>query len=536
MKDARDLNIFIERGLRIGIIGSIASFVGASVTIMLAASFTTEHFENPRTMVLELLGSVLGSTTVWLVILSIILAIVYQGLYRPLDHVRINFRNITNGLVYLFALTPFLYVFRPGFLAIAVVCVGLLAGLTGAWEPRESMGRFKGVVLVFAVLFLIGIGRAWTGVDDVRARIPLSEQFNWILAYVHAVVVYFVVRRNGWRTKEFETFFKIILVLGTLVSIESLVVFYFGGGTDLEIFGRTALLGDKGLFRSMWIGDHHTTARIALTMLFVSLYFFSRYRGTMYLAITGLGGILLFSTLNRQVIISAVLGLMVVSLLIIRGEGLKDKSRRVFNTTVFYPSLVIIGLLLIVAVMAYSSHVRQEVMFGSVYRRSLLLIRGLDVWYETWLWGTGPFLVPYFLGSSFIPATVSPMMVSYLGISFDQALLGITREGVLVTEGLNSYTLHNLWFQFILEWGIVGFALVVYLWHGGWKLFRQASEVARRTRERKMMTPVWILFGFAGSLSFSVFFTSKFYVYWYFVLVFLFLRTTVREAMVGLDR
>ena len=127
-------------------------------------------------------------------------------------------------------------------------------------------------------------------------------------------------------------------------------------------------------------------------------------------------------------------------------------------------------------------------------------------------------------------------MFSYLGIGFESAFLEITREGVLVTEGLNSYTLHNLWFQFIIEWGIVGFALVVYLWYGGWKLFRQATEVARRTRERKMMIPVWILFGFAGSLSFSMLFTSKFYVYWYFVLVFLFLRTTVREAMVGLDR
>jgi len=283
MKNARDLNIFIERGLRIGIIASIGSFVGAGVSIMLAASFTTEHFENPRTMVVELLGSVLGSKTVWLLILSIILAIVYQVLYRPLDHVRINFRNITNGLVYLYALTPFLYIFRPGFLAIAVVCVGLMASLTGGWErPRESMGRFKGVVLILSALFLIGIGRAWTGIDELRSRIPIGLQINLMLAYVHAMVVYYVVRRNQWGSKQFETFFKLIILLGMIVSLESLITFYIGVGQDLTVFGRVPLVEGK-LFNSMWIGTYDITARIALSMVFVSLYFYTRYSKPIYI-------------------------------------------------------------------------------------------------------------------------------------------------------------------------------------------------------------------------------------------------------------
>ncbi len=51
----------------------------------------------------------------------------------------------------------------------------------------------------------------------------------------------------------------------------------------------------------------------------------------------------------------------------------------------------------------------------------------------------------------------------------------------------------------------------------------------------RRMTHVWCLFAFAISLSLSVFVTSKFHLYWYFVLVFLWLDSAVKEMSFEVD-
>jgi len=263
-------------------------------------------------------------------------------------------------------------------------------------------------------------------------------------------------------------------------------------------------------------------------MLFVSLYFYTRYSKAIYITSALFGSLLLFSTLNRATIGAAILGLMLICLLIIWGTAGRVRAEHMLNVTL-YPSVIAVGGFFLIIVIMFSSAIRFDGLIGSIYPRFLFLVRGLDVWVYTFWLGTGPFLHPYFLGSSFVPMTVSQMIFPYFGISTESALMRLTREGVLVPEGMNSYTLHNQWLQFIVDWGIAGQAIVIWLWMWLWRIFRRACVVQRTTMKGRKMTHLWCLFAFAISLSLSVLFTSKFYLYWYFVLLFLWLDSAVKE-------
>lgn len=92
-------------------------------------------------------------------------------------------------------------------------------------------------------------------------------------------------------------------------------------------------------------------------------------------------------------------------------------------------------------------------------------------------------------------------------------------------------TMHNFWFQNIVELGIGGLFFITYLLLKGFKRLRFLFTIPKRCMKDYQWRPVFAICIMVISISISVLFTSKFNKYWFFAIMFSFLNYIYKSAM-----
>jgi len=507
----------VHRGCIIILIGVFIALILNNIILIWNEDLSQESI---TILFLRVLLSSLIGKGFWISVLLIVFILTYFFIYQSPD-TKVNLRTPMNYCIYLYVLNFFLPIFRSSLVAIPLITMILLTPA----KSRKSKHNVKWFILVFVTLTLIQMWSAWVGLDNVWPTVPKKSYYQGILMFFHAILIYYVVKRNEWGIKEFDTIFKWILIFGALISIESLITFYAGFGTNVNIFGE-APLTYFGTFQSIFVMSYHEVGRIAMTMIFISLYFFASYRNPKYIVTFILGFLLLTSTLNRQVIIATLLGLAMIFVLRRNLIARRYVSRKILNIVLYQ---------LLFCVLVFSFIISTEVIAtyrgaGGLFDRTIKLIRGLDVMIYTKGLGTGggSTVIPYYLSSLFVPPTASNIILPYLGMDFNSALRHIERE---IRGEVFAYTLHNFWFEVIVGWGVVGLVALFYLFYWVWKLFWKVFTFEKMGCAVNDTRPVWIVFALVFSVSISVLFTSKFQHVWYFVILFLFLEKCVQKVL-----
>ena len=270
--------------------------------------------------------------------------------------------------------------------------------------------------------------------------------------------------------------------------------------------------------------------RLAMVMGFMALYLLKRTQNKIYWALFVMAVMITFSALNRSAIGAFFLGLglMVFQQLWSKLSEMKKTHKRIilFSSVVFF-------LMAGISLLWFASEVRDlnpyldmgpQQLLDTNIERIKIIARSIDVLVHKIWTGTGPLNATYYFSSETVPANTFAKLFSWLGGDFVNAEEWIQFE---YSTFFSSRTAHNLWMNFILEWGIVGFVIIGYiLYRGGtWlrKLWGNISD------GESAAAPSWILLVCLFSVGLSLLFTIKFRYYSLFTFLLLFTGTAIRE-------
>lgn len=448
-----------------------------------------------------------------------ILIVIYINLY--LGQVKIDLRRLVNVLVYAYPVAVFFPLLRGSFLIIPIVGLSFLT-LPRKKKSYDNARRAKSITGVFGAMTLVQMTLMyWIGannIDRLQSLVPPNARLYWTLMYMNSIVIYYIMGRNDWGTKQFEKLFKIILVISLIFSIESLATLY--AGFNIRIFGGTSIR-DGGQFRSALIMSYQVVSILGVCLLFMSLYFFARYRKRRFIATAVCGLLLMASTMSRAPVFGSVLVLATIIIARRRRRLGENRQEATGNRDAFR--------LLPFAVLFFLAFYQIIVGRGSTFLdRAVRHVRALDVLLYTKGLGTGPGVSEYYAASFLVPPTISKLVLSHLGPDPSPSLVYTRRMGISL-DGSGASTLHSFWLKFIIEWGVVGVLAVLYLCRRGWQLLREVSALEGMACDVDIMH-LWILAAFALSMSISLLFTSKFPHVWIIVALFLFLDKSVRQT------
>jgi len=510
----------LEQGLPISLflsLGILTGLVSTNILAVIPSLLSDPEWTGANPYLIVLMANFNLATGLSLAIVLVLLG-TYISRLEPAFLGAVSMMSVTNVLVYLCGVS----VVFPA----VPVRLGALLLMFLMLNPRTTNRKisqgFQIFLFAFIVMNLIGLCITSFGIDQVRAGIPILIQLSGTLPYVVAIIIYFVIKRNGWRLHNFERFFKIVMIGGLFFAMESLATFYLGRST-LPFLSGFAVDDNDGMFQSTLLQSQHLVSRIGLATLFVAIYFYYRTWRHRYILAAVLGGLLVFSTLNRQVIVSCLLGiglLWTVS---------RNGARRVpWNRPIHLVGAVIVLGLALIAGQVLVQGITETRVANSVERtvrnRLLHVARAVDVLWFTSFVGTGPGSDQIYRGSFFVPTTIAfePVM-EFFQEDPDYAFSRFRRPGL---EDQKAYTVHNLWVRFLLEWGVVGLIFLICVVRQAWKLFRKLYSVhGIDTRA------AWAIFSFAIALSLSMMTTVKLDLYWYFVVVFMFVGQGVKELV-----
>jgi len=508
-------------GLGQGLTISLFLSLGIMTALIITNTLTVlpSEMSDPDSTRVSAFLSVLTTNLNWATILCLTITLLLLGTHigRSSPFTKsFSMVGVTNVLVYLCGVSIFL-----PFMPVSLLAFLLVLCMLSRRPGKQGIFKSQVVFFAFIVLNVFGLTTGLVGIDKIRAGIPIGSQLLEVFPYILAFIIYFIIKRNGWRLHNFERFFKIIMIGGLFLSVEALLTFYVGRST-LPYLSRLSV-AEPNMFQSIFFQSQHYVGRIGLTTIFMALYFYYRTRRNGYILAAILGGLLVFSTSNRQVILSCLLGLGIVQTFSWSGG-----PRVLWNTIHQRVVAVILLGLLVVAGQSFIQSITVARNANSVERtvrnRLLHTARAVDVlWYTSFL-GTGPGLDGFYRGSSSVPTTIAFDPVVELLQEDRKFALGLFRRNGL--EDQEAYSVHSIWVRFILQLGVAGLIFLIYLVSRAWKLFRKlrgAHDVDTRA--------AWTIFSFACALSLSMATTVKFSLYWYFVLAFVFAHQGVRELI-----
>jgi len=476
---------------------------------------------------LAVVGTLLNPRTLLLVLVAAAIGAFYIASAARRGHLRIAPFAIASGFLYAAAAAMILPL-------IPIRGMVLLAVGAALFYRPESGERWSGfwTLLVVCVLFTaLGTVVAPLLGDDVRPQIPWRLQLfgHGVTSYLIAFATVFCLKRLRWGLKEYESFYMVILVGSVFISFEALITFYLKQPDVFAAFGPS--MHKTNMFRSAFIQDHHKVARLAMTGLFMSLYFFRQRAQNRYLCSAILAALLLGATLNRAPFVATVIG---VTAYLVIGVQWADATwtgvamRRLVATSAAVVILVGGGVLL--GGMEETRDTASSL--NALENRMLHGARAVEVLRYTPLLGTGPGNDTYYLGSGHIPPVLLLTLARWFQVSEFYALQKVARSELYGSQGdVRGRGAHSLVLEILMHWGVVvGGAALLYLLFQALRAVRRLI-LAESGVDKEM---AWLVLLFAMSLCLSVFTTSGFRHYWFFAITFYFVSANMRR--VGAER
>lgn len=514
---------FVEQALRLAMAlggGVLVGLMAIGNPLIPSDSAATDA--NPTASWLSYFGSFLDLKMLALLLLLGVTGAAYLTRAAKSGPVQLNLRAVGTGLMCAVAIGMFWEDWPLRIFVVLLVCVSVLCRDTAS---EEHWGRFWLVFALAGTLCLAGpILAPYLG-DEIRAELPASMQINGVMPYIVAFAVAYCIKRLDYGLREFETLFLIMIGGVLLLFVEASLTFFLGRGSVLP--GMPSSMHPGGMFESALVRDHHSVARLGLSGVFLSLYFFVRRSGIWYLGFALLSALLVGATLDRAPFVAMVLGLSgFLMFCVLPREVARVGLPLAHAATLAVVVGMFLGSALLISRMTDTRAAQTSAndLTMTFQNRAFHLARAADALVYNPIIGTGPHLDQFYTGSGRVPPTLLLATAQALGVPPEWAISRVSRNDLLWYEESRGYGVHSLWMGILLNWGVLlgGWAILYVLFQGvrAFVRLRRASPVID-TR------PAWLALLFAFSLSISMMTTSGFMHYWFFVVVFYFVATNV---------
>jgi len=379
---------------------------------------------------------------------------------------------------------------------------------------------FLGMVLLWFILInMIGITAGILNINPVRKHIPVLIQIARAIPYADGLLIYYLLIRNNWGLKEFERLFYIFLIPGLIISVESFLIFYLRLPLGIKQYSLMEH-GKVQWFVSMF--PHHATfpGPIGILVVGISFYFWTRFRRFRYLICATLGALLVFSNLTFSAYLGLVAGIGFVLIFWLGVPTLK-KNKKIFKTStlIISPFLIIISFTVMISLGGQwrSTLVDFENIKEKLHRRSYQIVRSLDILANYPIFGAGSGIGYYYAYSKYTDPIVSSAMSGIIPPRFQASDLDESQEDPY--HGIN-YSIHSMFANFIIDLGLMGLILFIYMIYKGMIILYSLFSVAKNERyDRSFLLSYAVLLAMILSICIFIAFKPKFYPYWLFAIL-----------------
>jgi len=461
----------------------------------------------------------IAKKNIYFLLSFIILLFFYIKIYKQeVLNFNISIKKVINFLVYMNVLTIFFPPLRLKYIFLALL---ILSSLYFPFRKKTRMPfAFNFLLLWFIISTILGFLQGFSGINKVREVIPLNFQITHILHLANALLVYYVIVKNNWDFKEFERFFKLILMFGLIIGIECIITFYLDIKKDLSIFYSS--INFLGFFNSTFIGSYHRVGRIGITMIFMSIYFISKYKKKIYILYFILGYLLVFATLSRMIVMATTIFLFIFLFFAIKYSWFSHKISIPIKG-ISYIVIAIFVIFLFNFLLEKGKEKRGEhfTSYVGFISRALIYSRAIDVFIQNPIIGTGTGLVPFYLVSSRIPKHFSDWF-EYKFNLINFGLPYLDRGGTFydIPTYEDVITIHNLYLQFVLELGIGGIVFLIIIFYKGKKMFFDILSCSKEYNSKYSRIMYFSVFFLVITILFTMLTTVKFSIYWYYAILF----------------
>ena len=449
---------------------------------------------------------------------------------------------LSNAVIYLHAiyfLIPWAPVpYFPGHLIGPYkVNVVLFVLLCAAWaielvrfgfrKPSPALG---GVAFCFGALWTGGVLFGYMTGDPVKISAPLHQILAEGVPYANGILVWYLIRNNGWGRGEFERALKGVLWVVLVLSVESILVFYLKIPNAYSIHSRTQV------FLSMFTRSPVIPGRLGLILTGVGFYFFLRRGRCSHLLASFSGALMLFSTGNFSPLLALGMGAALAAFFFVKfrkraGANGKLGSLYAFCLAPLAFALFVVGL----AMGAASRENFIDLTKGAVLR-VYQYARAVDVFLDRPLLGGGP-RRGYFYGySRDTPSVVSEYVfedtnLSNIGEGWTHKDLFREVDDDPPKYGFVFKTLHSVPFNLIVDFGLSGLVLLTVMIATGLTYFFRIMLLHPHENSFAVVMPFAVIFSTSFALFISVSSTAKFYPFWLFSILLCFVRYLYCEAL-----
>ena len=448
---------------------------------------------------------------------------------------------LSNAVIYLHAIyflipwTPVPY-FPGHLIGPYKIYVVLFVLLCAAWAVesvrfgfRKPSPAFGVVAFCFGALLSGGVLLGYMEGDPVKISAPLHQILAEAVPYADGILVWYLIRNNGWGRDEFERALKGVLWVVLVLSVESILVFY------LKIPNAYSIDFRSQVFISMFTRHQVVPARLGLVLAGVGFYFFLRRGRYSYLFASFSGALMLFSTGKRVPAFALGLGVALAAVFFVKFRKRSGANGKLGSLYVF--CLTPLGLALFVSVMLVAGTMARKEFFNvsnlavGVKVRGFEYARAADVFLARPFGGGGPrrgFLYGY---SGDTPSVFSAYV--YGDISQSDLGTGWANRDLFRDDPLEGRvdTLHSVPFNLILDFGLSGLVLLTVMIATGLTYFFRIMLLRRHENSFAVVMPFAVIFSTSFALFISVSSTAKFYPFWLFAILLCFTRCLYREAL-----
>lgn len=372
--------------------------------------------------------------------------------------------------------------------------------------------QLGGAIVWFVLINVFGVLSSVLEINPVRQYIPLSIQFARAIPYADGLLIYYLIQRNQWGKKQFETFFFVVLAAGFVISLECLLVFYLKLPLGIS---RYSLWQDEGAmwFISLFCQGTTHPGPIGIITAVISLYFWTSRKQPFYLIICLMAVALVLANVTLLAYIGLFSGMAYIIVFFLY-------SSKVFKNKIIVSAIT---LFLAVSISYVGLHygkkwrptiTKAELLKEKSQRRAYQIVRSLDVLMNYPALGGGGGIGYYYAYSKY----TSPIVTKAVSGFVPEKNLGLNWYLEDPFNG-RTYSIHSVFANFWADLGLFGLFFLIYFYFRWMKWGIRLFFKKQNNRSVKYSLLLSVLLGMILALTVFISGKPKFYPFWFFAVL-----------------
>lgn len=425
-------------------------------------------------------------------------------------------------------------------LALILLVLYLYENLSGGKKISITLERkvfIFWLLHTFSCVGLVVIG-VRSSLDSIGARL-----YSGIGPYFLALMVFLVIRNNGWKLHNYERVVKGFLLVSLVWVVESFVVAYL----RIPIPGLNSIdyMGESG-FSSGITNSLHIVSKASLVAVWLCIYMYLRYGLRRYMFLGVCNFFVIASTLNRVSIAACILSIIFFGYFLYVKFPSKIITKKIRVLSMMKGALLALLVITVIGVgqfvvkyKGFAPYVLQGVDVVEVadaadlgigyVERLYQYVRATEVIVQYPL-GIGAglgYLMCYSKDAKVIFSDELRQAEPFLTFSkyYQSGIFGIDLQQRKVRR---AFTIHNATLNWLLDYGIFGFLLLVGYFY--WLVRYYKFSIFLMRKKYNNLGRIYLsLLLCQLSVFLAVQSTHKFHGYWIFVFLFLFSMSIYRS-------